>query len=173
MLKVIDRGRFAASVARHRGDRYAKSFSSWDHLVLLAYGQLSGADSLRAMEAGWNAHGHHHYHLGVGPIRRSTLADANQRRPPAIFAEVFAQLNGAMGRQLRREGTALVRLIDSTPIPLPDLCGWADWNGRTHGLKMHMVYDPGADHPRHVEITPASVNDIVVGRKIEPERGAT
>ncbi len=45
----------------------------------------------------------------------------------------------------------------ATPIPLDRLCAWAQWNGRTHGLKMHVVYDPGRDHPRRVAITPATV----------------
>ena len=30
------------------------------------------------------------YHLGVAPARRSTLADANARRPAAVFAALFA-----------------------------------------------------------------------------------
>ena len=46
----------------------------------------------------------------------------------------------------------MVRLIDSTPIPLGKLCDWAKSNGRIRGMKMHVVYDPEADcptHPRH------------------------
>ena len=39
----------------------------------------------------------------------------------------------------------MLRLIDSTPIPLGKLCAWAKSNGRIRGLKVHVVYDPNAD----------------------------
>ena len=67
----------------------------------------------------------------------------------------------------------MLRLMDATPIPLDQLVTWADWNGRTRGLKLHVVYDPGADHPRRIEITPATVNDVQVGRELTIEAGAT
>jgi putative transposase len=74
---------------------------------------------------------------------------------------------------LRREGAAVLRLIDATPIPLGALCGWANWNGRTHGLKMHAVYDPQADHPLRITVTSSTVNDVEVGREEVLEAGAT
>ena len=71
LLKPICRRRFQKSVERHGADAYDKSFKSFDHLVTMIYAQLSGAKSLRALETGWNANAHHHYHLGAGPIARS------------------------------------------------------------------------------------------------------
>jgi putative transposase len=119
-------------VARHRGDRYAKNLPSWDHLVAMVFAQLSGAASLRSLEADWNAHSHHHYHLGSGAIARSTLSDANAREArAAVFAETFALLSHQAAQRLKRDGDAMVRLLDSTPIPLPRLCAWATSNGRT------------------------------------------
>ena len=53
------------------------------------------------------------------------------------------------------------------------MCRWAPWNGRIRGMKLHLVYDPQADCPRGVEITPATVNDIEVGREVPIEAGAT
>lgn len=103
----------------------------------------------------------------------STLSDANARRPVAIFAEIFAQLSALADHSLKREGGEMLRLIDSTPIPLGDVAGWADWNGRTRGLKLHVVYDPQADHPRRIDITPATVNDVLVGERVPIETGAT
>lgn len=67
----------------------------------------------------------------------------------------------------------MVALIDSSPVPLGKLCKWPTWNGRIRGLKLHVVYDPQADVPRCVEITPANVNDVEVGRRTSVERGTT
>ncbi len=173
LLKPIPRRWFKAAVERHGGDDYDKSFRSWDHLVTLIFAQLSDADSLRGLEAVWNAHSHHHYHLGTGPLARSTLSDANARRPVAIFAETFDVLSGLADPALRREGSEMLRLIDATPIPLDEIVTWAEWNGRTRGLKLHVVYDPAADHPRRIEITPATVNDVQVGKTVPIESGAT
>jgi hypothetical protein len=46
-------------------------------------------------------------------------------------------------------------------------------NGRTRGLKGHVVYDPDADRPVRLEITAATVNDVVVGRQQPIEPGVT
>lgn len=172
LLKVVPRWVFTAIVSRHDGDRYDKSFRSWDHLVTLIFLQLSRISGLRELEAVWNAQACAHYHLGTGAVSRATLSDANQRREPAIFAETFAHLSGLASRLLRREGREVVRLIDATPIPLSSLCGWAEWNGRTRGLKTHVVYDPDSDRPVHLEITSSTVNDVLVGREQPIEPGA-
>jgi len=173
LLKPIWRGQLASTVEKCGGDAYDKTFKSWDHLVALIFAQLGGVDSLRAVEAIWNANSHHHYHLGVGKLARSTLADANARRPVAIFADTFVQLSGLADRALKREGSQMLRLIDATPIPLDQLVSWADWNGRTRGLKLHVVYDPGADHPRRLAITPSTVNDVTPAQQVPIEAGAT
>jgi putative transposase len=173
LLAPINRRQFSAIVSRHAGDAYDKGFRSWDHLVALIFAQFSTATSLRGLEAAFNAHSQHHYHLGTGRIARSTFADANKRRPVAVFAEVFSLLAGQIDRIARREGNELLRLIDSTPIPLGKLCAWAQWNGRIRGMKAHIVYDPNADCPRLLDITHATVNDAQIGRTIKIETGAT
>jgi putative transposase len=173
LLKVVSRRRFGAIVSHHDGDRYVKGFSSWDHLVTLVFAQLGGLSSLRQLATVWNVQAAHHYHLGSGPVCRSTLSDANRRRPSAIFAAVFAELTALAGHVLPRQGKKALRLLDATPIPLTCLHEWADWNGRTRGLKAHVSYDPDADRPVHLEVTPATVNDVVVGRRQPIEPGAT
>jgi len=173
LLKPIDRRWFRTVVERYDGDAYDKSFESWDHLVALIFAQLSRADSLRGLEAGFNANAHHHYHLGVGRLSRSTLSDANARRPVAVFAQTFAMLSQTADRRMRDESAEMLRLIDASPIPLGKMCRWAKWNGRIRGMKLHVVYDPTADCPRAVEITPATVNDVEIGRQMAIEAGAT
>jgi IS4 transposase len=172
ILKPISRRWFDALVDRHDGDAYGKTFGSWGHLVALVYAQLGGISSLRALEAAWAANSHHHYHLGVGELARSTLSDANARRPAAIFSETFGQLSQLADRLMRREGGDMVRLLDSTPVPLGKVVEWAKRNGRIRGLKMHVVYDPTSDTPSLAEITDANVNDIEIGRTVPIEAGA-
>ncbi len=173
LLEPINRRQFDATVAAHDGDAYDKSFHSWEHLVALIFAQFSAADSLRGLEASWNANSQHHYHLASGPLARSTLSDANKRRPVAVFADTFGIIAGQLDRQTRREGDAMVRLIDSTPIPLGKLCAWAQSNGRIKGMKMHVVYDPRADCPRILDMTNANINDAQIGRTVAIEAGAT
>lgn len=173
LLKPIDRRWFQSIVDECNGDAYDKSFKSWDHLAALVFAQFSRADSLRGLEAGFNANAHHHYHLGVGPLARSTFSDANARRPVGIFAQTFTMLSQRADRQTRHEGAEMLRLIDASPVPLGKMCKWAKWNGRIRGMKMHVVYDPQSDCPRCVEITPATVNDVEIGRQVEIEAGAT
>jgi len=173
LFEPIDRRRFQVVVDDHDGDAYDKGFKSWDHLLALVYAQLSGADSLRSLEASWNANSHHHYHLGSGKLARTTVSDANARRPVAVFADILALLANQLDRRTRREGTQMVQLIDSTPIPLGKLYDWAKSNGRIRGMKVHVVYDPSSDCPRILDITHANVNDAQIGRTITIQTGAT
>src|SRR6202049_2608554 len=117
LLKPIDRRQFQKIVDQHDGDAYDKSFKSWNHLIALVYAQLAGIDGLRALEAGFNANPQHHYHLGTGELARSTLADANARRPAGIFAQIFARLASSADRQLRREGAEMVPPDRRQPDP--------------------------------------------------------
>ena len=173
LLEPINRRQFQTAVDRLDGDAYDKSFKSWDHLVALIYAQLSGNDSLRAVVAGFNANSQHHYHLGTDKLSRSTLSDANARRPSGVFSQTFAALSAMAGRQVRREGMEMVRLIDASPIPLGKVCSWARWNGRIRGMKLHVVYDPNGDVPTCVEVTDANVNDVEIGRQTPIQPGTT
>lgn len=173
LLEPINRRQFQTAVDRLDGDAYDKSFKSWDHLVALIYAQLSGNDSLRGVVAGFNANSQHHYHLGTGKLSRSTLSDANARRPVGVFAQTFATLSAMAGRQARREGMEMVRLIDASPIPLGKVCSWATWNGRIRGMKLHVVYDPKGGVPTCVEVTDANINDVEIGRQTPIQPGTT
>lgn len=174
LLKPINRRAFQQIVDRRGGDAYDKSFKSWSHLVALIFAQLSGVFSLRGLVAAFNAEAKGHYHLGVvARFARSTLAEANARRPVAVFADLFALLSGELDRKTRGEGAEMLRLLDSTPIPLSKFHGFARSNGRIHGLKMHVAYDRRADRPYRVEVTLANVNDVTVGKRTPIEAGAT
>ena len=173
LLKPINRRAFSQIVARHYGDAYDKSFKSWDHLLTLIFAQLSSETSLRGLEAAFNANSGAHYHLGTRKLARSTLAEANARRPVGVFADLFASLSAELDRKTRRDGAELLRLIDSTPVPLSKFHDFARSNGRIHGMKMHVVYDPVADRPFCVTVTPANVNDVEIGKQTPIEAAAT
>ena len=173
LVEPLDRRRFEAIVARWNADAYDKSFRSWEHLMVLIHAQLSHAPSLRALVTSWNAQANGHYHLACDEIARSTLADANARRPVQAFAEALTMTAALTDRSTRAEAKRLLRLIDSTPIPLGKLFDWAKSNGRIRGMKAHVVYDPGRDLPRILDITDANVNDVQIGRTVEIEPGLT
>lgn len=167
---VVDR------LATHLGaDRYDKSFKPYAHLVALLYGQLSGARSLRELETGLNAQASHHYHLGIAPVRRSTLADANQRRTPALFKALAEQLMAQVSRQQRRHLRELIYLLDSTPIQLKGQ-GF-DWTAlgatyRNRGLKVHVMIEAQGQNPVYLNITDPNVNDVTDAQRVRLEPGA-
>jgi len=173
ILKPISKRWLSAVVDRLGANAYDKTFHSWDHLVVMIFAQLADASRLRGLATQWNANSNHHYHLGVGPIARSTVSDANQRRPTDLFAEVFTVLSAAADRTLRQEGAQMIRLIDSTPVPLGKTVSWRTWNGRMRGMKLHVVYEPEADQPRLIDMTQANVNDVEFVAMIPLEACAT
>ena len=174
LLKAVPRCRFERLVAQHRGGYRERGFSFWSQFVTMVYAQLSGASSLRELVAALGSHGNLLYHLGLGGVRRSTIADANRDRPAGLFAAVFdlllPQLTGRRGSEARQ----LVRLIDATSLRLSDtLCGWAGFSVGYAAVKLHLVYDPQAECPTYFAVTPARVNDIVEAKKMPIEPGAT
>ena len=144
LMKALPRGSFERIVERHQADKHSKGFGSWDQLLAMVYAQLSGASSLRVLEVGFNSQSAHHYHLGTAPIRRSTLADANGKRSPEVFAEAARLLMARAKRSLRREAGDLLYLLDSTSITLKGP-GFDDWTcatrtRNTQGIKLHVLY---------------------------------
>ncbi|MDY5118474.1 MAG: DUF4372 domain-containing protein, partial [Muribaculaceae bacterium] len=75
------------------GERYTKRFDCWIHLVVMLYAVIMRCDSLREITASLLAETHKLAHLGITfKIGRSTLADANKRRPEAIFEAIYRDL---------------------------------------------------------------------------------
>lgn len=177
LMKGLPRGNFEKVVDRLEADKYNKGFRSWDQMLAMIYAQISGCQSLRELEAGFNSQAVHHYHLGSREIKRSTLSDANNKRATELFSTVCNQLFGQMHRKIRKELKELLYLLDSTPIPLKGL-GFDEWalenhNARTSGLKVHIQLATSGTVPVYQRITAPNVNDIEVGRTIPLEAGAT
>jgi putative transposase len=178
LLKPLDRRVIARSVAAHAGDHgVGRGDQAWTcerHLKTLLFAQWSGLASLREIVTALGAQGRSLYHLNLRAPCRSTLADANAHRPAAVFRDIAAALVPVAARELRREGTALIRLLDATPIPLDGSAfAWAEGTARTHGLKLHLVHDPRENRPVWFELTSAKVDDVTAGRRVVLEPGAT
>ncbi|MDQ2084816.1 IS4 family transposase, partial [Xanthobacteraceae bacterium Astr-EGSB] len=135
---------------------------------------LAGAQSLREIEGGLSSHAHRLYHLGAREVSRSTLADANAKRPHAVFGALFAHLVRRAGRSLRRKVGEAVHLVDSSGLRLSELSAdWAHFSDGVCGAKLHVVYDADGGYPLDATITPARVNDITAAQSMPIAAGAT
>jgi len=158
VLKHVPWGRFERLVDEHAADKHVRTLPTKTQLIALIYGQLSGAQSLREIEAALTSHATKLYHLGADEVSRSTLSDANAQRPWQVFSGLFAQLTGQATRGLRRRTDEAVHLIDSSGLPLSALSKtWARFSAGVCGAKMHVVYDPDADCPIYAAVTPARI----------------
>lgn len=164
LMKGLPRGTFDQLVKRRNADKYCKRFGHWDHLIAMLYAQLSGVTGLRPLETGFNSHVAHHYHLGTSPIKRSTLADANETRSDAVFCDTAAWLMGKASRKLRQQGNELMYLLDSTSLTLKgrEFDRWTLENRtrNTQGMKLHVLYDAQKEVPAWHSLSAANVNDI-------------
>ena len=174
LLQFIPWGRFARLVDEHGADKRVRRLDSKSQLVALLQAQLSGAVSLREIEATMASHRARLYHLGVTAPKRSTLADANAARPASLFADLFSALLGQAHRGLRQASREAIRLIDATSLPLSALSqDWASYDAHGCGAKLHVVFDPTAATPVHFAVTAARLNDITAGKAMPIEPGAT
>ena len=174
ILSNIPWGQFSQLVERHRGNKGVRRLDCKTQLSALLYHQIANCDGLRGLSDGFNSHHRQLHHLGCTKISRSTLADANASRPPALFSDLFAALLGLAHGKLARKARECVHLIDSTTVRLNRLAGeWARFSEGVHGAKAHIVYDPDADCPIHAVITPEKVNDISAAKVMPIKAGAT
>ena len=163
-------------VKKYEGNKYVKSFTCWNHLLVLLFGQLSNREGLRDLVVTLAPHKRAFHHLGFGKsVTRSNLSKANEVRDVRIFRE-FANRMISIARE-KRAGVKdfflsnKVYAFDSTTI---SLCLSVFWWTRLHhgrgGVKMHTLYDVTTDIPSFVIITDASVHDSKVMNRIPYER---
>ena len=144
------------------------------HLIAMLYAQLCGAHGLREIEAGLRSHASKLYHLGGTTVSRSVLSTANASRPVEVFAGLLSALMLRLQCGYRRKIRDCVRLIDSTSVRLNGLSDdWATFSTDVCGAKAHIVYDPDADQPLYLMVTPANVNDIMAAKEMPIEAHAT
>ena len=153
---------------------------STEHYRAMAFAQLTGRESLRDVEACLAARSAKLYHSGFrAPVRRSTLADANERRDWRIYAEFCQRLivqaralyaNELLATELNETAYAL----DSTTI---DLClsifPWAAFRTTKAAVKMHTLLDLRGSIPSFIHISDGKLHDVNVLDVLVPEAGAT
>lgn len=179
LMDLVPKHEFDKCVRRYGGDKHVRRLSCYGQFLAMCFAQLTGRDSLRDIEICLRAVGRKLYHAGLrGPVPRSTLADANEKRDWRIFAD-FAQVLISQAARLyageplgvELEGAAYA--LDSTTV---DLClslfPWAKYKQTRGGVKMHTLLALRGNLPSLVVITPAHVHDVNVLAELAFEPGA-
>lgn len=163
-------------VKKYEGNKYVKSFTCWNHLLVLLFGQLSNREGLRDLIVSITPFKSAFHHLGFGKnVSRSNLSKANETRDVRIFQE-FADKMVSLAKD-KRSGikdfflSNNVYAFDSSTI---SLCLSVFWWTKLHhgkgGVKLHELYDVKNDIPAFSVITDASVNDSKIMELIPYER---
>lgn len=174
LTKHIPWAAFERLVEHHRADFRVRKLDSKSHFLAMLFGQLSGASSLREIEAGLASHRHRLYHLGARQCARSTLSDANATRTWELFADLFFHMAASANRPTRRHMADVVRILDATRLKLSGLSAdWARFNDTVTAAKLHIVFDPHEQTPVSADVTPNTVNDITPAKALPLEPGAT
>lgn len=174
LIKLLDKSQILQISRTNGGERYTKRFDVWVHLVVMLYAVIMRFDSLREITASLLAEARKLRHLGITfKIGRSTLADANKRRPEIIFEAIYRQLyvtyrhtfssdsrNRKMPQWMKR-----LQIIDSTTITLfSNLLfkgvGRHPKSGKKKGgIKVHTVIHANEGVPSEIRFTSAATND--------------
>lgn len=94
VIKLLNKAKIQQiSLETLGSERYVKRLTGWNHLIIMLFGIFKHFDSLRELEIGMKAETMKLAHLGLDYlVRRSTLAEANRRRPQEFFVKVYATL---------------------------------------------------------------------------------
>jgi len=165
VIKLIPRIEFESIVAKNQGDHRVRNLDCWTWFGSLLFGELTGLDSIRAMERVFAHSDTKMAKLGFAPVRRSTLADANKTRSLGVLEDLFQYCLGrAYQVAPRRHGfhfTGDVFALDSTTIELClSLCPWARFHHDKGATKLHTAIDVANDLPQFVVITDGRVHDM-------------
>jgi len=170
---------FARIVTRYDGDYRVRTLPCTEHFRILAFAQLTYRESLRDIEVCLSAQAAKLYHMGLRtPVKRATLAEANERRDWRIYAD-FAQRLITQARTLyKTEDLGLdlsntVYALDATTI---DLCltlfPWASFRRTKAAVKLHTLLDLRGAIPNFIHISDGKLHDVHALDLLLPEPGA-
>ncbi len=179
LMDWLPRHEFAKCVRRYRGSYRVRRFSCLDQFLCMAFAQLTYRESLRDIETCLRALQPKLYHAGMrGPVARSTLADANERRDWRIYAD-FAQVVIGRARRLYADEALGLELeetayaFDATTI---DLClalfPWARFRRHKAAIKLHTQLDLRGSIPCFIQVTEGKTHEVTVLDELLVEAGA-
>ena len=195
LLKLLDREEIMQiSRATSGSEAYVKRLDGYQHLVVMLFGILKHFDSLRELEIGMKAEAHKLQHLGLDYlVRRSTLAEANIRRPQEFFAKVYGYLLEKYAKFLAdsrppksykghthepKDWERLLYMMDSTTITLFDNIlkgvGRHPKSGKKKGgMKVHTVMKYHVGVPMVVQLTSAAKHDHYLLKEVHLPKEST
>jgi hypothetical protein len=179
LMEFVPWTSFARIVTRYGGDSGVRSLPCTEQFRAMAFAQLTYRESLRDIEACLLANQTKLYGMGFrSPVKRSTLADANERRDWHIWADLAALLikrarrlycNDSFGVEL----DSTVYALDATTI---DLClslfPWAPFRSTKAAVKLHTLLDLRGNIPTFIHISDGITHEINVLDMLTAEAGA-
>ncbi|BBU69147.1 IS4 family transposase [Fluviibacter phosphoraccumulans] len=169
LLGQVPFSHFEHLVDVYQANKGIRHFSAWNQFLCLMYAQLTRRSGLRDLVACLNAQRSRLYHIGLrGPVTRSTLADANERRDYRLFEALGQRLIASVLTLYEDADLGLglsgpVYALDSTTI---DLClslfPWADFRQTKAAIKAHVLLDLRAAIPVFVSLTSGKVHDVKI-----------
>ena len=175
MLQMISRFQFQKAVNETQTEYHARGFRSWNHFTAMLFGQLSGQDSLRGIEAGLASQTQSLYHLGVKPVHRSTLSYANEHRSHELFKKLFEWMLSQcqpLAPKHKFQFKNPLYSIDATTI---DLClslfDWATFRKTKGAVKLHVKLNHAGYLPSFAVVTTGKKHEQNVAPHIPLEKG--
>ena len=174
LINLLDKEKIVKISRENGGERYVKGFDIWQHLAIMLYAVIKRYDSLREITGGMLPEARKLAHLGINMMpRRSTLSDANARRPECIFEAIYRDLYERYRKELssdsrgRRTAKWMHRLqiLDSTTITLfsnlifKGAGRHPKYGRKKGGIKVHAVINANEGVPCDVRFTSATTND--------------
>ena len=179
LTDFLPRRVFDRIVISHEGNKYVRSFTCWNQMLCMVFGQLTSRDSMRDLMLSLEAHQPKFYHLGFGPtVTRRNLGKANEKRSYRIFEDFAYVLIEEARRSCYKTDFEInvdgnVFALDSTTI---DLClsvfWWAEFRRAKGGIKLHTLYDVKTSIPTFLHISNANVHDVNILDLIPYEAGS-
>ena len=167
VVEYIPRYQFDKLVKQYKGDWHTKNLSSYNHLLHLLFGQLTGCDSLRDICLCLEAHNKMLYHLGFRKaVNHTSLSRANESRDYRIFeglglyliATVRPMFSNIQLSQITIDN--VIYALDSTTISTSiKLATWALGKYSKGAVKMHTLLDLRGSIPANIHITDGKWHD--------------
>ena len=174
LINLLDKAEILKISREGGGEHYVKRFDAWQHLVVMLYAVIKRFDSLREITDSMFPEARKLAHLGIRTMpRRSTLSDANARRPEKIFEHIYRSLYERYRDELSSDSRKRqvpswlhrLQIIDSTTITLfSNLLfkgvGRHPKSGRKKGgIKVHTNIHANEGVPSDIRFTSAATND--------------